>query len=121
MFATLVIALPSKHEGGEVRVTHSGKTKKFETSKFSEFDASYLAWYAVLWNWRDRADILCCRFADVTHKVRPVLAGHRLVLTYNLSSYELNRQRNNRINGCNCRGIAVMFVQYILRTDDYVK
>jgi hypothetical protein len=27
-----------------------------------------------------------------------------------LSSYELNRQRNNRINGCNCRGIAVMFV-----------
>jgi hypothetical protein len=25
-------------------------------------------------------------------------------------SYELNRQRNNRINGCNCRGIAVMFV-----------
>jgi len=50
MFATLVIALPSKHEGGEVRVTHSGKTKKFETSKFSEFDASYLAWYAALWN-----------------------------------------------------------------------
>jgi hypothetical protein len=27
-----------------------------------------------------------------------------------LSSYELNRQRNNRINGCNCRGIVVMFV-----------
>jgi hypothetical protein len=27
-----------------------------------------------------------------------------------LSSHELNRQRNNRINGCNCRGIAVMFV-----------
>jgi hypothetical protein len=26
-------------------------------------------------------------------------------------SYELNRQRNNRINGCNCRGIAVMCVQ----------
>jgi hypothetical protein len=27
-----------------------------------------------------------------------------------VSSYKLNRQRNNRINGCNCRGIAVMFV-----------
>jgi hypothetical protein len=38
-----------------------------------------------------------------------------------LSSYELNRQRNNRINGCNCRGIAVMFVQCILRTDDDAK
>jgi hypothetical protein len=47
MFATLVIVLPSKHEGGEVRVTHSGNTKVFETSKFSEFDSSYLAWYAL--------------------------------------------------------------------------
>jgi hypothetical protein len=47
MFATLVIALPSKHEGGEVRVTHGGKTKTFETSKFSEFDSSYLAWYDI--------------------------------------------------------------------------
>jgi hypothetical protein len=33
-----------------------------------------------------------------------------------LSSYELNRQRNNRINECNCRGIAVMYVQYTMRT-----
>jgi hypothetical protein len=47
MFATLVIALPSKHEGGEVRVTHGGKTKTFETSRFSEFDSSYLAWYDI--------------------------------------------------------------------------
>jgi len=44
MFATLVVALPSKHEGGEVRVTHAGKTEILETSKFSEFDFSYLAW-----------------------------------------------------------------------------
>jgi hypothetical protein len=36
-------------------------------------------------------------------------------------SYELNRQRNNRINGCNCRGIAVMCVQCTMRTDDKVK
>lgn len=47
MFATLVIVLPSKHEGGEVRVSHSKTTKVFETSKFSEFDFSYLAWYAL--------------------------------------------------------------------------
>ena len=38
-----------------------------------------------------------------------------------LSSYELNRQRNNRINECNCRGIAVMCVQCTMRTDDAVK
>jgi len=38
-----------------------------------------------------------------------------------LSSYELNRQRNNRINECNYRGIAVMFVQYTMRTNNKVK
>ena len=38
-----------------------------------------------------------------------------------VSSYELNRQRNNRINECNCRGIAVMCVQCTMRTDDKVK
>ena len=38
-----------------------------------------------------------------------------------VSSYELNRQRNNRINECNCRGIAVMCVQCTMRTDDDAK
>jgi len=38
-----------------------------------------------------------------------------------LSSYELNRQRNNRINECNCRGIAVMFVQCTMRTNNDTK
>jgi hypothetical protein len=28
-----------------------------------------------------------------------------------LLGYELNWQRNVGINGCNCRGIAVMYVQ----------
>jgi hypothetical protein len=44
MFGTLVIALPSKHEGGEVRVSHARKTHVFETSKFSDFHSSFLAW-----------------------------------------------------------------------------
>lgn len=60
MFATLVIALPSKHEGGEVRVTHGGQTKTFGTSKSSEFDSSYLAWSVpdkVSLARRDRANI----------------------------------------------------------------
>jgi hypothetical protein len=44
MFGTLVIVLPSKHEGGEVRVTHAGETKIFESSIFSDFGTSYAAW-----------------------------------------------------------------------------
>ncbi|KAL5331156.1 hypothetical protein ACEPPN_000685 [Leptodophora sp. 'Broadleaf-Isolate-01'] len=67
MFATLVVALPSKHEGGEVRVSHNGETKVYATSTTSEFDGSYLAW-----------------FSDVIHEVKPVTSGRRLVLTYNL-------------------------------------
>jgi hypothetical protein len=50
MFATLVIALPSKHEGGEVRVTHAGKTQVFETSKMSDFGTSYMSWYVALYH-----------------------------------------------------------------------
>jgi hypothetical protein len=38
-----------------------------------------------------------------------------------LLSYELNQQRNNPINGCNCRGIAVRCVYCTMRTNDKVK
>jgi len=67
MFGTLVIALPSSHQGGEVIVTHAGRTETISTSPYSDFDVSWLAWYS-----------------DVTHEVKPVTAGRRLVLTYNL-------------------------------------
>ncbi|RDW69921.1 hypothetical protein BP5796_08318 [Coleophoma crateriformis] len=67
MFGTLVIALPSEHQGGQLVVTHLGQTKTFETSEVSAFEYSYLAWYS-----------------DVTHEVKPITSGRRLVLTYNL-------------------------------------
>jgi hypothetical protein len=46
--------------------------------------------------------ILECRFADVTHEVKPVLSGRRLVLTYNLihttlQVYELTSGANKGI------------------------
>lgn len=46
MFGTLVICLPSKHEGGAVHVRHGEETKVLETEKTSEFDTSFIAWYA---------------------------------------------------------------------------
>ncbi|KAH0538910.1 hypothetical protein FGG08_004501 [Glutinoglossum americanum] len=67
MFGTLAICLPSKHEGGNVRISHNGQTKVFDTAKSSEHGYSFMAWYA-----------------DATHDVKPVISGHRLVLTYNL-------------------------------------
>ena len=67
MFATMVIALPSEHTGGEVVVHLGNETRTLETAPASAFGTSYLAWYA-----------------DVNHAVKPVRSGYRLVLTYNL-------------------------------------
>jgi hypothetical protein len=67
MFGTLVVCLPSKHEGGEVYLSHAGQKKVLDTATTSEFDISALSWYS-----------------DVKHEIRPVTSGCRLVLTYNL-------------------------------------
>ena len=45
MFGTLVIALPSEHQGGAVRAAFRGKEKVLETAPSSAFEYSYLAWY----------------------------------------------------------------------------
>ncbi|KAL8938341.1 MAG: hypothetical protein Q9216_003942 [Gyalolechia sp. 2 TL-2023] len=67
MFGTLVICLPSSHTGGAVSLRHGAKSKTFDTSTTSTFDASFVAWYA-----------------DVTHEIEAVQTGYRWVLTYNL-------------------------------------
>ncbi|KAH7305225.1 hypothetical protein B0I35DRAFT_483991 [Stachybotrys elegans] len=65
MFGTLVVCLPSPHEGGDVVTKHAGKTKIFKTSTEQ---SSFICWYS-----------------DVTHEVLPVISGYRWVLTYNLA------------------------------------
>jgi len=67
MFASLIIVLPSKFEGGEVHVSHCNKKDVFNISPSSEFTTSALAWYT-----------------DVTHEVKPVTSGYRLAISYNL-------------------------------------
>ncbi|KAI1121317.1 hypothetical protein F5Y10DRAFT_256528 [Nemania abortiva] len=66
MIATMSICLPSRYKGGEVHLSHAGKNRVFDTSQ-SLFDISALAWYA-----------------DVTHEIKPIVEGHRLVLIYNI-------------------------------------
>ncbi|KAI1758477.1 hypothetical protein F4782DRAFT_544712 [Xylaria castorea] len=67
MIATLAICLPSEHKGGEVHLSYAGQHRTFDTSESSLFDTTALTWYS-----------------DVTHEVRKVVSGHRLVLTYNI-------------------------------------
>ena len=67
MIATLVICLPSAHQGGEVHISQKKQKHVLATSQASAFDVTALVWYS-----------------DVTHEVMETTSGHRLVLTYNI-------------------------------------
>ena len=67
MFATLIVALPSLHTGGELAVRHRGRDVQLD---LRSADFSELAWAAF--------------YADCVHEVLPVTSGCRLVLVYNL-------------------------------------
>ncbi|MFI5461393.1 MAG: 2OG-Fe(II) oxygenase [Isosphaerales bacterium] len=69
MFATLVVCLPSRHEGGALVVTHDGQT---QTSDFGGEDAEFKTQYAAF-------------YADCQHEITPVTAGYRICLVYNLA------------------------------------
>ena len=69
MFATLVVCLPSRHTGGMLVVRHEDQTKKIDFGgEQSEFETQYAAFYA-----------------DCQHEVKPVTAGYRICLVYNLA------------------------------------
>ncbi|KAM6514007.1 hypothetical protein FALCPG4_015191 [Fusarium falciforme] len=65
MFGTLVVSLPSAHQGGDLVLKHCGEKKVFKTSEWAQ---SFACWYS-----------------DVSHEVLPVTSGYRWVLTYNLA------------------------------------
>ena len=66
-FATLVVVLPSEHEGGEAVARLGNQKSTLSIAEPREFSYSYMAWYA-----------------DADYSVEPVSSGYRLVLTYNL-------------------------------------
>tara|TARA_R110002110_G_scaffold111137_2_gene276828 strand:+ start:22781 stop:25153 length:2373 start_codon:yes stop_codon:yes gene_type:complete len=68
MVATLVVVLPSEHEGGALIVSHSEQQREFRfAGAASGHELSYAAFYA-----------------DCEHEVRPIESGYRLCLTYNV-------------------------------------
>jgi len=70
MVATLVIVLPSSFQGGELVVRHEGQeqTIDFSGSDNNQFRIQFAAFYA-----------------DCEHELRPLRAGDRLCLVYNLT------------------------------------
>ncbi len=75
MVATLVVALPSEHEGGELVVRHDGREETVDFGPDSRFHAQFAAFYA-----------------DCEHEIRPVTSGYRLALVYNLTLAKSKRK-----------------------------
>ena len=67
MFGTLLIQLPSPHTGGELRIRHGSREVRIDLSATDGSELGFAAFYA-----------------DCEHEVRPVEAGHRLCLVFNL-------------------------------------
>ncbi len=68
MFGTLVVNLPSEHEGGELIVSHGGQSYTYSFADSDGFHPAFVAFYA-----------------DCYHEVKPVTSGYRINLIYNLS------------------------------------
>lgn len=81
MIGTLVVCLPSPHKGGELHVYHDGLQHVFDFSKHSG-DTSRVQWAAF--------------YSDCIHEVKPVLEGHRVTITYNITTSEWFPQYEHR-------------------------
>src|SRR5215470_5935155 len=75
MFATLVVNLPSAHAGGELIISHAGQSQSYSFADSSLFEPSFAAFYA-----------------DCRHEVKPITAGYRLCLVYNLAITNRKKQ-----------------------------
>ena len=69
MIATLIVALPSEHEGGQLIISHADQEKVID---FSDDQNLSLFQHALF-------------YADCQHEIKPVLSGHRLCLIYNVA------------------------------------
>ena len=67
MFGTLVVVLPSEHTGGELVIRHGARETTVALSGADFAELGFAAFYA-----------------DCEHELRPVTAGHRICLVYNL-------------------------------------
>ena len=67
MFGTLVVVLPSEHSGGDLVIRHAGRETTVTLSGGDFAELGFAAFYA-----------------DCEHEIRPITAGHRICLVYNL-------------------------------------
>ncbi len=76
MFGTLIIGLPSSHRGGELLVRFDGEEKSVHFEDVAnDYRIPYVAFYA-----------------DCEHEVKPLTAGYRVCLVYNLVQKKSDRE-----------------------------
>ena len=75
MFATFVVNLPSAHAGGELIIRHAGQSQTYSFADSNLYEPSFAAFYA-----------------DCRHEVKPITAGYRLCLVYNLAIANRKKQ-----------------------------
>ena len=83
MVATLVICLPSKHEGGELIISHAGDEFTFDSAQAEGLQQFQSALF----------------YADCRHELRPLISGHRLCLTYNVRLKKSSKQKPLAVGG----------------------
>ena len=74
MFATMALVLPSTHGGGELVVKHAGREAALDLHPEDPSEIGFAGFYA-----------------DCVHEVRPVTAGFRVTLVYNLRFVDRSR------------------------------
>ena len=96
MFGSLVIHLPSYHEGGELLIRHEGTLiKSINNQQEGEDGFYYTAFYS-----------------DCFHKVNPISKGHRFTLLYDL----LVKNTSNTISITNANQKAKMILDNFINT-----
>ncbi len=77
MFATLVIQLPSKFDGGQLVIEHEKKSKTIDFSSNAESGNEFCTFFSAF-------------YCDCKHEILPVSDGIRVCLVYNLVMNEAN-------------------------------
>ena len=68
MLASLVVALPSTHKGGQLVVSHHGESNKYNIKKADMGKLNFFGFYS-----------------DCYHEIKKVIEGYRVTLTYHIS------------------------------------
>ncbi|WP_089942825.1 2OG-Fe(II) oxygenase [Candidatus Entotheonella palauensis] len=95
MFATLVVNLPSRHEGGTLVVSHDSETRMID---FGGPAGAYNMQYAAF-------------YTDCKHEIEPVTSGYRVNLIYNLRLAGRKRQPTAPRNSENVNRTAALLAE----------